>query len=220
MNHEIPNFLIRDTIIRNLDSSFDVARTALLTWASEPSLENIKLSLMASEVTVKSGGVSSIQVKQEEGESAFAAHSARNQASGGNAHGVRFQGSMAHLIGLVVHPNHPLPMACLAQLTVMVIAGVTPHMTTIAIAVVELVTLLPCALQTCLRRSRIGFWTILGRSVWSTPIMPMIVHHTSIPIITALTHIPIPNLAHRHLQCAPSTFDPFSSLDHKDKVSH
>ncbi|PBK83058.1 hypothetical protein ARMGADRAFT_1089809 [Armillaria gallica] len=111
-------------------------------------------------------------------------------------------------------------MAHLVPLIVMVIAGVTSHMTTIAIAVVELITLLPCALQTCLRRSRIGFWTILGRSVWSIPIMPMIVHHMSIPIITALAHIPIPNLTHHHLQCAPSTFDPFSSLDYKDEVSH
>ncbi len=109
---------------------------------------------------------------------------------------------MTYLISLVVHPDHPLPIAHLAQLTVVVIAGVIPHMTTIAIAAVKLVTLLLCALQTCLRRPRIGFWTVLRRSVWSTPIMPMILHHTSIPIITTLTHIPIPNLAHHHFQYA------------------
>ncbi|KAK0467357.1 uncharacterized protein EV420DRAFT_1636391 [Desarmillaria tabescens] len=105
------------------------------------------------------------------------------------------RGSMAHL---VTHPVHQLLMVHLVQSTIVIIAGVISHTTTIVIAV-----------------------AVLERSVWNIPIMSMKAHR--ILTVMTFTHIPIlhptsPTHDHLLLQCPLSLFDHLSPQSDLDEV--
>ncbi|TFK45462.1 hypothetical protein OE88DRAFT_1649250 [Heliocybe sulcata] len=87
MGHKIEDYLVKDSIIRNLDSSFDVVRTSILTQPSEPDLTTVLSILQSSSAAM---GIDS--VKMEETEAALAVRSGgrsrkdKGKSSGSHRH--------------------------------------------------------------------------------------------------------------------------------------